>query len=249
MIIGIITIFPEMFLTITKFGIISKAIKKNILNITYWNPRNFTTNKHRMIDDKPYGGGPGMLMLVQPINDAINAAKINMGNNIKVIYLSPQGRKLHQNNIHELSEYKKIILVCGRYKGIDDRLLKNAIDEEWSIGDYIITGGELAAMIIIDAIARLLDGTINNSESIQTDSFANGILDCPYFTRPKIIAGMKVPDVLLSGNHAKIKRWKKKQSLGNTWLKRPDLLMNIKLTEDEKLLLFEFQNEYNIKKQ
>lgn len=248
MLLGIITLFPEMFRAVTDYGITGRSIRNKILMIKIWNPREFTTNAHRSVDDRPYGGGPGMLMMIQPLKKAINTARYELGSNSKVIYLSPQGTKLNQKNIRELVfNNKKLILVCGRYQGIDERLITMEIDEEWSIGDYILSGGELAAMVCIDVIARILPNVLNNQCSRESDSFFKNRLDCPQYTRPKIFAGMKVPEVLLSGNHNNIHRWQLKQSLGNTWLKRPDLLKTDVLTSEEKILLKEFKNEYLFK--
>ncbi|CRK85681.1 tRNA (guanine-N(1)-)-methyltransferase [Candidatus Providencia siddallii] len=244
MFIDIISLFPEMFRAITNYGITGKAVKNKLLVIKHWNPRNFAKNKYKNVDARPYGGGPGMLMMGQPLKNAINSAKTNLGIKTKVVYLSPQGKKLNQNGVHELVKNKKIILVCGRYKGIDDRFIQTEIDEEWSIGDYILSGGELAAMVLIDAISRFIPGTLNHKHSAKKDSFSNGLLDCPHYTRPKILNGIAVPFVILSGNHLKINIWRMKQSLGRTWLKRPELLKKLCLTNNQKKLLSEFQQEY-----
>ncbi|MFP3036995.1 MAG: tRNA (guanosine(37)-N1)-methyltransferase TrmD [Arsenophonus sp. ER-BJ3-MAG3] len=246
--IGIISLFPEMFMAIMKYGVIGRAIKNGLLNIQYWNPRDYTNNRHRTVDDSPYGGGPGMLMMVKPLRDAIHAAKSEIIEDVKVIYLSPQGRKLNQKSVCELTINKKIILVCGRYEGIDERINETEIDEEWSIGDYVLSGGELPAMVIIDSISRFIPGVLGHQTSSKEDSFMDGLLDFPHYTRPKILEGMKVPNVLLSGNHAEIERWRRKQSLGRTWLRRPKLLKNLVLTDYQKILLKEFQQEYYMKK-
>lgn len=245
MFFGIISIFPEMFYSITNYGVIARSIRNGILSIKIWNPRRFTTDRYQKIDDRPYGGGSGMLMLIQPFKKAIEQAKYVLGYNTKVVYLSPQGRRLNQKHVCKFScNNQALILVCGRYQGIDERLIKMEVDEEWSIGDYILSGGELAAMVLIDTIARMLPGTLNNQESIKSDSFSNNRLDCPYYSRPKNFQGMQVPNVLLSGNHNNISLWRLKQSLGNTWIKRPDLLKKSKLTRQEQDLLTEFKNEY-----
>ncbi|WP_395496529.1 tRNA (guanosine(37)-N1)-methyltransferase TrmD [Arsenophonus endosymbiont of Lipoptena cervi] len=246
MLIGIISLFPEMFRAITEYGIIGRAVKNGLLIIHFWNPRYYSQNKHKTIDDRLYGGGRGMLMMAQPLIDAIHAAKSKLGgeeDDIKVIYLSPQGRKLNQQDLYNIMVNNKLILVCGRYKGIDERIIEMEIDEEWSIGDYVLSGGELPAMVIIDAVARLIPGVLNHYESLKDDSFITGLLDCHHYTRPKIFNNIQVPSVLLSGNHAKIKRWRKKHSLGRTWLRRPDLLDNLLLTEEETILLTEFKKE------
>jgi len=243
--IGIISIFPNMFRAITDYGVTGYAIKTGLLNLKYWSPRDFTYDKCKNVDDRPYGGGPGMLMMVQPLRNAINEAKKNGGEGTKVIYLSPQGRKLDQQGVYNLIENNKIVLVCGRYEGIDERLIKKYIDEEWSIGDYVISGGELAAMILIDAVSRFIPGVLSNKNSAIEDSFSKGLLDCPHYTHPKFVDGMEVPSVLLSGNHINIRRWRLKHSLGRTWLRRPELLKKLVLSEEQKILLMEFKHEYN----
>lgn len=242
--IGIISLFPKMFRAITDYGITSRAIKNGILHIQYWNPRDFSNDQRRNVDNRPYGGGPGMLMMVQPLRDAIREAKYQAGKEVKVIYLSPQGRIFNQHGVIELVNNSKIILVCGRYKGVDERLIITEIDEEWSIGDYILSGGELAAMILIDSVSRFIPGVLGHQTSAAEDSFAKVILDCPHYTRPELVDGIGVPPVLLSGNHTEIYRWRMKQSLGRTWLKRPELLGKISLTDEQTKLLAEFKCEY-----
>lgn len=243
--IGIISLFPEMFSAITDYGVTGRAVKNGLLCIQYWNPRDFTCDRHRTVDDRPYGGGPGMLMMVQPLRDAIEAAKAAAGGEAKVIYLSPQGRKLDQKGVCELAVNQKLILVCGRYEGIDERVIQTEIDEEWSIGDYVLSGGELPAMALIDSVSRLVPGVLGKQASAEEDSFSEGLLDCPHYTRPETLAGMDVPPVLLSGNHADIRRWRLKQSLGRTWLRRPELLENLALTEEQVKLLTEYREEYS----
>ncbi|MDY4280825.1 MAG: tRNA (guanosine(37)-N1)-methyltransferase TrmD [[Pasteurella] mairii] len=235
--IGIISLFPEMFNAITDFGVTGRAVKQELLHIQCWNPRDFTLDKHKTVDDRPYGGGPGMLMMVQPLRDAIRAAKVAAGEGVKVIYLSPQGRKLNQDGVQELSQYQKIILVCGRYEGIDERLIETEIDEEWSIGDYVLTGGELPAMTLIDAVARFIPGVLGKQASAQEDSFAAGLLDCPHYTRPEVLDDLSVPPVLMSGNHEEIRKWRLKKSLERTWLRRPELLESLALTDEQHKLL------------
>lgn len=247
MFLGIITLFPEMFRIITDYGVIGRSIRRGFICIKFWNPRMFVCNQYQRVDDRPYGGGVGMLMAIKPLKDAIHQAKCVLGDTVKVIYLSPQGKKINQNFMRKLiSNNKKLILVCGRYQGIDERVIITEVDEEWSIGDYILSGGELAAMVLIDIISRLCPNVLGNKMSKESDSFSilSGILDCPHYTRPAIFKNMQVPSVLLSGNHRNINRWKLKQSLGRTWIKRPDLLSNIKLTNEEEILLSEFKNEY-----
>lgn len=242
---GIITLFPEMFNAVLYHGIIRRSIRNKIFSVKLWNPREFTRNSCGRVDDRPYGGGPGMIMMAQPLKDAIDQAKYELGKNIKVIYLSPQGKRLNQKIVCELAyNSQTLILICGRYQGIDERLIKKEIDEEWSIGDYILSGGEIAAMVFIDAIVRVLPGSLKNQVSKKSNSFFGNRLDCPYYTRPRNFLGMKVPKVLLSGNHSNIDRWRLKQSLGNTWIKRPDLLKKLQLTHEEKDLLTKFKNEY-----
>ncbi|MDP1930246.1 MAG: tRNA (guanosine(37)-N1)-methyltransferase TrmD [Gammaproteobacteria bacterium] len=253
--IGVVTLFPEMFAAISEYGITSRACKDGIISLQCWNPRDFTHDRHRTVDDRPFGGGPGMLMKTEPLQAAIAAAKAGLvetpdesQNNeavlAKVIYLSPQGRKLDQQGVEELSACSRLVLVCGRYQGIDERLLKNDIDEEWSIGDYVLSGGELGAMVLIDAITRYQPGALGHESSASEDSFADGLLDCPQFTRPQEYQGESVPEVLLGGNHEQIRVWRLKHSLGNTWLKRPDLLEGMILSREQKGLLEQFISEY-----
>jgi tRNA (guanine37-N1)-methyltransferase len=246
----VITLFPEMVGQMTSQGVLGRAIRDGLIGLDCLNPRDFTHDRHRTVDDRPYGGGPGMLMKVQPLADAIIAAKQRSGEDAKVIYLSPQGRRLDQRHVRELAtaEQENFILIAGRYEGIDERLIGMYVDEEISIGDYVISGGELAATVLIDAIARMLPGVLGDDDSAQQDSFMNGLLDCPHYTRPEEIDGRKVPDVLLGGDHSAIARWRLKQALGRTWLRRPDLLVewlqNRELDDEQQKLLAEFQREY-----
>ncbi|MCT8555769.1 tRNA (guanosine(37)-N1)-methyltransferase TrmD [Glaesserella parasuis] len=239
--IGIISLFPEMFKAITDFGVTGRAVKQNLLQVQCWNPRDFTHDKHKTVDDRPYGGGPGMLMMVQPLRDAIREAKATAckedGVEAKVIYLSPQGRKLDQAGVQTLATNQKLILVCGRYEGIDERLIQTEIDEEWSIGDYVLTGGELPAMTLIDAVARFIPGVLGKQTSALEDSFAEGLLDCPHYTRPEVLDGLPVPKVLMSGHHEQIRKWRLEQSLKRTWLRRPELLDSLALTDEQRVLL------------
>ena len=239
---GVISIFPEMLKGLN-FSMIGRAQHKGLIQIQCWNPRDYTTDKHQRVDDKVYGGGPGMVMAVQPIEAALTQAKASLGD-AAVIYLSPQGKPINQQMIEKWSGMRQMILLTGRYEGIDERLMDLVIDEEWSLGDYVLTGGELAAMVVIDAITRLLPGVLGDQDSAKLDSFSNQLLDCPHYTRPESIRGLDVPSVLLSGNHDAIKRWRLKQSLGQTWLKRPDLLAKKPLSELERKLLDEFKTEY-----
>ena len=247
--IGVISLFPDMFRAITDFGVTGRAVKRGLLDINCWNPRDFAHDKHRTVDDRPYGGGPGMLMMVQPLRDAIQAAKQAAGDDVKVIYLSPQGKKLTQSGVTELARCKKLILVAGRYEGIDERIIQSDIDEEWSVGDYVLSGGELPAMTLVDAVSRLVPGVLGDMASAEQDSFTDGLLDCPHYTRPKSLDGVVVPDVLLSGNHEYIRRWRLKQSLGRTWQRRPELLDNLALTDEQAKLLAQYVQELNAEQQ
>ncbi|UDW83604.1 tRNA (guanosine(37)-N1)-methyltransferase TrmD [Pasteurella canis] len=245
MLIGIISLFPEMFQAITEFGVTGRAVKQNLLQVQCWNPRDFTHDKHKTVDDRPYGGGPGMLMMVQPLRDAIKAAKAEVGEEAKVIYLSPQGRRLDQAGVKILAENQKMILLCGRYEGIDERLIETEVDEEWSVGDYVLTGGELPAMTLIDAVARFIPGVLGKQASAEEDSFAEGLLDCPHYTRPEILDGLSVPPVLMSGNHEQIRQWRLKKSLERTWLRRPELLESLALTDEQRKLLTQVKAEHS----
>lgn len=240
---GVITLFPEMFEALSH-GITGRAQQKGLLNLHCWNPRTFTEDKHRTVDDRPYGGGPGMVMLAEPLTAAIHAAKQKLGEQTKVIYLSPQGRPLDQAGIERLSQSEQLIFVAGRYEGIDQRVIDQEIDEQWSLGDYVISGGELAAMVFIDALTRQLPGALGHESSASEDSFADGLLDCPHYTRPEQFDGLAVPKVLLSGDHKAIARWRLKQALGQTWLNRPDCLDKRTLSALENELLNEFMQEY-----
>lgn len=237
--IGVVTLFPEMFDAVLDYGITSRAVDQNLVSVQCWNPRTFTHDRHQTVDDRPYGGGPGMVMKVEPLRDAIRAARAELPL-AKVIYLSPQGRPLDQRGVVELSTREQMILVAGRYEGIDERLIGTEIDEEWSLGDYILSGGELAAMVMIDAVTRLLPGALGHEQSAQQDSFTEGLLDCPHYTRPEVYEGQRVPEVLLSGNHELIRRWRLQQAVGRTWLRRPDLLKDLVPNQERDRLLAEF---------
>jgi|TARA_B100000929_G_C15481169_1_gene411288 tRNA (guanine37-N1)-methyltransferase len=238
--IGVISLFPEMFSAVTGFGVTGRAIKEGLLEVSVWNPRDFTHDRHRTVDDRPYGGGPGMLMMVQPLVDAIEAAKSDLGQDTPVIYLSPQGQKLDHKGVQLLSGNDRMILIAGRYEGIDERVIEKYVDAQWSIGDYVLSGGELPAMVLIDAVSRLVPGVLGHQDSAEEDSFANGLLDCPHYTRPEVYNEQQVPSVLLSGNHEKIRRWRLQQSLGRTWLQRPELIKDLALTDEQEALLSEF---------
>ena len=242
--VGVVSLFPEMFQAITNFGVTGRAVKQGLVQLHCWNPRDYTTDKHCTVDDRPYGGGPGMLMMVQPLTDAIRAAKQAADGPVHTVYLSPQGRKLDQQGVTELAKHARLLLVAGRYEGIDERVIETEIDEEWSIGDYVLSGGELPAMTLIDAVSRLVPGVLGHDLSAEQDSFASGLLDCPHYTRPEVLSDKEVPSVLLSGHHDKIRRWRLKQALGRTWLRRPDMLNSLALTEEQRKLLAEFQQEH-----
>lgn len=239
----LVTLFPEMFKALTDYGITSRAFKRGQAQIRFWNPREFTHDVHRSVDDRPYGGGPGMVMRVEPLRDAIQAARAASSEPVRTIYMSPQGRSLKQADLQSLAQLPRIILLCGRYEGVDERLIHAEIDEEWSIGDYVLSGGELAAMVMLDGIIRLLPDVLGDADSADQDSFVTGLLDCPHYTRPEVIDGRGVPAVLLGGDHAAINRWRLKQALGRTWQRRPDLLATLVLTPEQRQLLEEFISE------
>ncbi len=246
----VISLFPEMFDAITRHGITARAIERKIYSLNVINPRDFTQDNHKTVDDRPYGGGPGMVMLVEPLEKAIKAAKQQQGNVWShVIHLSPRGTPLNHQKVMELSRHEGLILLASRYEGVDERLLESLVDEEISIGDYVLSGGELPAMVLIDAIVRQLPGALGDADSVIEDSFVDGLLDCPHYTRPEEYAGMKVPEVLLSGNHAKIREWRLKQSLSLTRAKRPDLLAARSLTKEESRLLKELDTELKAQEQ
>ena len=244
----VITLFPQMFDAITQYGVTGRAAEQGKSVLQTWNPREFTSDKHRSVDDRPYGGGPGMLMLAEPLAQAITSAKQSQAQTgvVKscVIHLSPQGRQLTHAVVKELLERNDgLILLASRYEGVDERLIRQQVDEELSIGDYVLSGGELAAMVLIDSLVRHLPGVLGDAESAQQDSFVAGLLDCPHYTRPKIFEGEGIPEVLLSGHHAEIEKWRLKQALGRTWQRRPDLLAQRQLTKQEARLLAEYQQE------
>lgn len=240
--VSVISLFPEMFQAITQYGVTGRAIKSGLVEVGFFNPRDFTHDKHKTVDDRPYGGGPGMLMKVQPLKDAIECAR-KMVPNAKVIYLSPQGRTLTQEGVQQLAKQAEFILVAGRYEGVDERLIQSEVDEEWSIGDFVLSGGELPAMVLMDAVFRMVPGVLGKQASADEDSFADGLLDCPHYTRPEVLNGVPVPPVLLSGNHEEIRRWRLKQKLVRTFQRRPDLLQELELDKEQQKLLEEFIRE------
>ena len=241
----VVTLFPEMFAAVAHSGITSRALEAGLWSLTTWNPRDFTTDNYRTVDDRPYGGGPGMVMLAEPIERTLDAVKTAGGG--RVLYLSPQGRKLDHRRVMEFSQEKSVTLLCGRYEGVDERLLARRVDEEISIGDFVLSGGEIAAMALMDAVVRQLPGAVGDSASVMEESFVDGLLDCPQYTRPETYRGEKVPEMLLSGHHKNIRRWRLKQALGRTWLRRPDLLEVRSLSDEERLLLEEFRQESGAK--
>lgn len=241
--ISVITLFPEMFAAVTDYGITGRALRQGLLAVNLIDLRAFTEDRHRTVDDRPYGGGPGMVLKPEPLQRALRQARSDIGAVAKTICLSPQGKPLNQRAVGELSNGGPLILLAGRYEGIDERIVEQEIDEQWSLGDYVLSGGELAAMVMIDAITRLLPGALGDAESAQQDSFMHGLLDHPHYTRPEQFEGQLVPSVLMSGNHAAIKRWRQKQSLGLTWERRPDLLTELQLDSEQQQLLAEYQRE------
>lgn len=241
--IDVISIFPPMFEAVRAFGIAGRAVRSGLLALHVWDPRDYTEDKYRSVDDRPYGGGPGMVMRPGPMTRAVAAARAAAPASAPVLYLSPQGRRLDHAAVVELARRPRLILLAGRYEGVDERVLEAEVDEEWSIGDYVLSGGELPAMVLIDALARRLPGALGDEDSAAQDSFAGGLLDHPHYTRPEVYAGRAVPEALLSGDHERIRRWRLKQSLGRTWLRRPDLLQQRTLSEEERGLLAEFQAE------
>lgn len=236
---GIVSLFPDMFAAVTGHGVTGRAVRSGKIELQYWNPRDFTTDKHRTVDDRPYGGGPGMVMMTEPLQKAVMAAKTGMPA-AKTIYLSPQGRLLNQQHVAELAAQSALILIAGRYEGIDERFIASHVDEEWSVGDYVLSGGEMAAMVMIDAISRLIPGVLGHEQSAEQDSFSAGLLDCPHYTRPEVFDDIPVPPVLLSGNHEDIRRWRLTQSLVRTRSRRPDLFAAHVLTDEERKLLAKF---------
>lgn len=243
----VVTLFPEMFDAVTESGVTGRARERGLYQFVAWNPRDFTANVHRTVDDRPYGGGPGMVMMAEPLDQALGAARRRqMSAGVakpRALYLTPQGRLLDHALVAELSREQGLVLLAGRYEGVDERLIARQTVEEISIGDYVLSGGELAAMVLMDSVVRQLPGALGDAESASQDSFFDGLLDCPHYTRPETYEGLTVPEVLLSGNHAAIARWRLKQSLGRTWLRRPELLERRVLSAEERALLEEYRRE------
>lgn len=240
--VGIVTLFPEMFGLFTGWGVSGRAVERGLLQLFMFNPREHTRDVHRTVDDRPYGGGPGMVMLYQPLRDSIGQARAALPG-ARVHLLTPQGRRLTQEDVAHLSRQESMVLVAGRYEGLDERLIEAEVDDEWSIGDYVLSGGELPCMVLLDAMARMIPGSLGHADSASHDSFMDGLLDHPQYTRPEEIDGRRVPEVLLGGNHGAIRRWRLKQALGRTWLRRPDLLAGRALDAEQSELLREFQSE------
>jgi len=240
--IGVVTLIPEMFAAVTGYGVTGRAVTRGLLEVKTYNPREYTRDVHRTVDDRPYGGGPGMVMLYEPVVKALRQARQQLPK-ARVCHLTPQGKRLDQEDIRQLAAQESMILLAGRYEGIDERVILTDVDVEYSIGDYVLSGGELPAMVMIDAICRTLPGVLGHEESAMQDSFVNGLLDAPHYTRPEEAGGIKVPDVLRGGDHELIRRWRLKQSLGRTWLRRPDLLQCLTLDEEQRDLLDEFIRE------
>jgi tRNA (guanine37-N1)-methyltransferase len=238
-----VTLFPEAFAAVSDFGITRRAREEGLWSLALWNPRDFTTDNYRTVDDRPYGGGPGMVMLAEPLAKALAAAKAAAEGSARVIHLSPQGAVVDHRKVMELSAEERLILLCGRYEGVDERLIESAVDEELSLGDYVLSGGELAAMVLIDAVVRQLPGALGDEGSAAQESFVDGLLEAPHYTRPEVYEGKAVPAVLMSGHHAQIERWRLKQSLGRTWMRRPGLLERRGMSETETKLLEEFKRE------
>jgi tRNA (guanine37-N1)-methyltransferase len=243
--IDVLTLFPEFIRDSAAIGVVGRAQERGLLEVVGWNPRDYATGNYRRVDERPFGGGPGMVMLIEPLQAALRAARAAASEPAHVIYLSPQGTRLTQAKVRELAARPRLILLCGRYEGVDERFIARQIDEEISIGDYVLSGGEPAAAVLIDAIGRLQEGALNDADSAVQDSFEDGLLDCPHYTRPEVEGGEPVPAVLLSGDHAAIRRWRRQQSLGRTWLRRPDLLARVELTAADRTLLADFMQQWS----
>jgi tRNA (guanine37-N1)-methyltransferase len=241
--IALVSLFPDMFAAVAVHGVTGRAVRQGQVSLTCCNPRDYTVDKHRTVDDRPYGGGPGMLMKIDPLQQAIAAAREMAGHNAPVVYLSPQGRPFDHGKAMALAQLPGLVLVAGRYEGVDERLIEAEVDEELSIGDYVLSGGELAAMVVIDAVTRQLPGVLGHESSASEDSYVNGLLDCPHYTRPETYQGVSVPEVLLGGNHEEIRRWRLQQSLGRTFERRPELLQGRAMTAEEETLLAEYLRE------
>ena len=241
--IGVVSLFPEMLETIVEYGVVGRALDRGLVSLDLENPRDHTTDVHATVDDRPYGGGPGMVMKYRPVADALRASRSRLPKGSPVICLTPQGKVFDQEAAVRYSTLPGMILLAGRYEGFDERLVATEVDEELSLGDFVLSGGEIAAMAVIDAVVRLLPGVLGDDESAAQDSFMDGLLDCPHYTRPEVVAGQAVPEVLLSGDHARIARWRHQQALGRSFMRRPDLLEKMNLTDEQQRLLDEFLKE------
>jgi tRNA (guanine37-N1)-methyltransferase len=242
--IDVVTLFPDFVRQCAAVGVVGRAQQRELLQVETWNPRDYATDGYRTVDGRTCGGGPGMVMLIEPLRAALKAMREAAPEPVHLVYLSPQGARLTQGWVEALAKRPRLALLCGRYEGVDERLLAHEVDEELSIGDYVLSGGELGAAVVIDAVGRLQDGALNDVQSAEQDSFSNGLLDCPHYAKPVHDALGDVPEVLLSGDHAAIRRWRLKQSLGRTWLRRPDLLAQVALDEESRGLLDEFRREH-----
>ncbi|MCP5149541.1 MAG: tRNA (guanosine(37)-N1)-methyltransferase TrmD [Chromatiales bacterium] len=242
--VAVVSVFPQMLDAVAEYGVTGRALERGLLDLHRVDPRAYATDRHRTVDDRPYGGGPGMVMTVEPCRTAVRRARELVGDDAHTVLLSPQGRRLDPASLAALAGRRALVLLCGRYEGLDERLVEAEIDEEISIGDYVLSGGELAAMVVIDALARLLPGALGHQDSAREDSFADGLLDCPHYSRPEVVDGVAVPAVLMSGDHAAIRRWRLQQSLGRTWLRRPDLLAGMQLDDAQVALLQQFVAEH-----
>ena len=245
--IGVISLFPEMISTIAEYGVVGRAQRRELIALLVENPRDFTDDAHRTVDDRPYGGGPGMVMKYEPLAAAVQAAREKLPQGCPLIYLSPQGKVFDQAIARRLAELPGMVLLAGRYEGIDERFIESQVDEELSLGDFVLSGGEIAAMAVIDAVVRLLPGVLGDDESAAQDSFMDGLLDYPHYTRPEKVGDNEVPEVLLSGDHARIERWRRKQALGRSFLRRPELLEKLELDDEQQALLDEFLQEQRLK--
>jgi tRNA (guanine37-N1)-methyltransferase len=240
----VVTLFPDLVASLAVSGVVGRALREGLVSLSCVDPREFTEDRHRTVDDRPYGGGPGMVMKAEPVQLALREAKQRVGSGARVVYLSPQGRRLCQQRVNEFALRESLILLAGRYEGVDERLLESCVDEQVSIGDYVLSGGELPAMVLLDAVIRQLPGALGHADSAKEDSFADGLLDCPHYTRPEVFEGRAVPEVLLSGNHEAIRRWRLREALGRTWRLRPDLLASRALSREEMELLRDYRRDY-----
>lgn len=247
--IDVLTLFPELIRSNAAVGVVGRAQERGLLAVEAWNPRDFTHDNYRRIDERPFGGGPGMLMSIDPLRECLAAVRAAGAGSAPVVYLSPQGERLTQQRVRDLAQSPGMILLCGRYEGVDERFINAEVDLELSIGDYVLSGGELAASVLIDAVGRLQDGALNDADSASQDSFEQGLLDCPHYTRPETHELGEVPEVLRSGDHRAIARWRRQQALGRTWLRRPDLLARLELDEDDRQLLEAFCSNWRSRTQ